>query len=205
MNSLLFSILRLSARNKIYECTNGVPPRAVSDIYEKPLDCTRIHKNKFYASVDPSTILPKPSPDLAAKPRPNPRAAKMPPTPPRYKSPRALHPPEDEDEQDVYDQPSGFIPSLQREQRNQKTKDAIPLQELENERVHSTYEKPLPDSPPSSGIYDYATREEFTTGSTRCEAEKPLESAINNGHGGSVNSNGSLTYDVPYYDVLEKV
>ena len=113
-----------------------------------------------------------------------------------------LDPPDDE--QDVYDQPSGFIPiSLQRKQDDQKIKDELPLQELESQRVHSTYDKPLPDSPPISGIYDYATREDLLIGATRCEAEKPLESTKNREHGGSVNSSGSLTYDTPHYDVLE--
>ena len=131
------------------------------------------------------------------------QAARKPPTPPRhYKVPKVIHPPE-EDQQDVYDQPLGFIPSLRRNQDDEKRKDEIPLQELENARVHSTYEKPLPDSPPSSGIYDYATREELSLEATRCEAEKPLESSKIKEHGGSVNSNGSL-YDAPYYDVLER-
>ena len=165
------------------------------------MESINVINNKLYESADPSKNVPKLSPNLALKPCPNPQPAKRPPTPPRYKTPRVLDPPDDE--QDVYDQPSGFIPSLQRKQDDQKIKDELPLQELESQRVHSTYDKPLPDSPPISGIYDYATREDLSIGATRCEAEKPLESTKNREHGGSVNSSGSLTYDTPHYDVLE--
>ena len=186
------------ARNKLYECTKEVLPGRDSDIYEKPLQSTSVIDNKFYDSVDPSKNVPKLSPNLAVKPCPNPQPAKRPPTPPRYKTPGVLHPPEDE--QDVYDQPSGFIPSLQGQQDDQKIKDELPLQELESQRVHSTYDKPLPDSPPISGE---ATREDLSLGTTRCEAEKPLESRKDREHGASVNSNSSPTYDTPHYDVLE--
>ena len=189
------------ARNKLYESTKEASPGRDSDIYEKPLQSTNVINNKFYESVDPSKNVPKLSPNLALKPCPNPQPAKRPPTPPCYKTSRLLHPPEDE--QDVYDQPSGFIPSLQRKQDDQKTKDELPLQELQSPRVHSTYDKPLPDSPPISGIYDYATREDLSIGTTHCEAEKPFEFTKTREHGGSVNSNGSVTYDTPQYDVLE--
>lgn len=172
-----------------------------------------MRQNEFYASVDPSKnsprlkphptprSSPKPSPNLSPKPAPTPQPAKKPPTPPRYK--KKMNNPPEEDEQDVYDQPLGFIPCLQKKQEDKKRRDEIPLEDLENQRVHSTYEKPLPDSPPRSGIYDYATREELTTAPTRCEAEKPLEFTKGKENNGSVNSNGSL-YDAPHYDVLER-
>jgi hypothetical protein len=172
-----------------------------------------VRQNEFYASVDPSKnsprlkphptprSSPKPSPNLSPKPAPTPQPAKKPPTPPRYK--KKMNNPPEEDEQDVYDQPLGFIPCLQKKQEDKKRRDEIPLEDFENQRVHSTYEKPLPDSPPRSGIYDYATREELTTAPTRCEAEKPLEFTKGKENNGSVNSNGSL-YDAPHYDVLER-
>lgn len=166
-------------------------------------------ENKLYASVDLAKDSPKPepyqtprtkagpSPNLVQKPMPKPKPAKKPPTPPRYKVPKVIHAPE---EDDFYDQPLGFIPNLKND--TDEMKDEIPLQNLEGQRVHSTYDKPLPNSPPVSGIYEYATREELSSGPTRCEAEKPLETKAGREHGGSVTSNGSLN-DTPHYDVLE--
>lgn len=195
----------ISARNKIYECTNGnAVARSNSDLYEQPL--AKVRENKLYASADLDLDSPRPTPKtkvepnsyLIQKPIPKPMPAKRPPTPPRYKSPKVIHPP---DEGELYDQPLSFIPR-RRNENTDEIKDEIPLQVLEEPRVHSTYDKPLPDSPPVSGIYEYATREELPLGPTRCEAEKPLETKGKRQHGGSVTSNGSSN-DAPHYDVLE--
>ena len=199
---LMYLTFYISARNKIYECTNGnAVARSNSDLYEQPL--AKVRENTFYVSADLDLDSPRPTPktkpnsNLLQKPIPKPMPAKRPPTPPRYKSPKVIHPP---DEGELYDQPLSFIPSRRRRKNTDEIKDKIPLQVLEEPRVHSTYEKPLPDSPPVSGIYEYATREELPLGPTRCEAEKPLETKGERQQGGSVTSNG---YEAPHYDVLE--
>ena len=207
----LCHLFYISARNKIYECTNGnAEAKSNSDVYEQPLPSAKVSENKFYASFDLEKNSPKlkphptpgtkaePSPNLVEKPMPKPMPAKRPPTPPRYKIPKVIHPP---GEDDFYDQPLSFIPSFRRNGTNEM-KDEIPLQNIQGQRVHSTYEKPLPKSPPVSGIYECATREELSSGPTRCEAEKPLEKKESREQDGNVTSNDSLN-DTPHYDVLE--
>lgn len=195
---------RISARNQLYEHTTRGLTRADSDIYEKPFKCIKVHKNEFYSSVDPTKNFAKLMSQPKAKSSPtanppgkflaNPRSAKRPLTPPRDKFPKVMLPHKD----DVYDQPLGFISSLPRKHGDETSRDKIPLRQLKHPRVHSTYEKTLPDSPPVSGIYDYATRDDVCLKSTRFDAEKPLEIQ----EGESVNSNGRSSNETPHYDVL---
>ena len=209
MVHLFYNYINLTARNKLYEHTNNIFPRKKSEVYEQPIE-SKVRENKLYESGNPSKnspkleqcptpkIAPKSSPRVLPKPSPKPLPEKGPSTPPRYKAPRVTKPADD-----IYDQPLGFIPTLKKNENAEGGKDEIPLQNLDSQRVHSTYEKPLPDSPPTSEIYEYATREDVVSGPKQCEAEKPLESTKRREQAGSLNSNNSL-YDAPHYDVLEE-
>ncbi|XP_028417711.1 uncharacterized protein LOC114542168 [Dendronephthya gigantea] len=203
------------ARNELYECTKSQKARVESDIYEQPLENVKVRQNKLYVSVDPSKnsgspklhpasgASPKSNPYIAPKPELKPKPVNKVATPKQYKVPRVIQPSEEE-QADIYDQPSDYIPSSTGNNEGEMGKIEIPLQDVGGERIHSIYDKPLPNSPPSSGIYDYASRDELTFEATRYQAEKPFRSKKERETSGSVNSNGSL-HDAPHYDVLERM